>query len=132
MTQVTDTDVRDLILSMEQRMTAQINGASAKLEGKIDAVSKKLEDKIDTVSKKLEDKIDAVAADVNDLKIAQAKNDERFNSIDQRFNNVEQRLDTFEDRIKTQDNRFWGIITGMFITLFGLLAKMAFFPGTPI
>ena len=76
----------------------------------------------------------------------EAKADERFNAIDQRFDEMgkrfeacfdaieqrfitmEQRQDSFEERTRVQDNRLWSLIAGVLLALFGLLAKMAFFP----
>jgi hypothetical protein len=66
----------------------------------------------------LDKKIDALDKKVE---VNAAKTDERFNAIDQR-------LGSLEDRFKATDNRIWTLIAGVVLALFGLLAKMTFFP----
>ena len=90
--------------------------------------------RIESVFERIDRKLDAIAADLVELKISQGRMEERFNaidqrfdSVDQRFNSVDQRLDSLEERLKSQDNRIWGLIAGVVLALFGLLAKMAFF-----
>ena len=78
--------------------------------------------RIESVFERIDRKLDAIATDLTEIKISQGKMEERLNAIDQRMDNAEERL-------KSQDNRIWGLITGVVLALFGLLAKMAFFPG---
>ena len=114
-------------------------------------------DRIEAAFEKIDRKLDAIAADQVEIKVSQAKTEERLNSIetrfeerfnaidqrfdemgkrfearfdaiDQRFITMEKRQDNFEERSKSQDNRLWGLIAGVVLALFGLLAKMAFFP----
>ena len=114
-------------------------------------------DRIESAFEKIDRKLDAISADQVEIKISQAKTEERlssmetrfeerfnsmetrfeerFNAIDQRFDAMDQRFatmekrqDNFEERSKSQDNRLWSLIAGVVLALFGLLVKMAFFP----
>lgn len=78
MTQAIDTDIdlRTLILSLSQQM------------------------------QRMDQKIDAIAADVVEIKIAQAKADERFNTVDERFNTVDERFNSVDERFNSVDQRF--------------------------
>jgi uncharacterized protein YpuA (DUF1002 family) len=52
-----------------------------------------------------------------------AKTEEKLSSIDQRLERLEKRVDT-------QDARLWGFLGLIVTALLGLLAKLAFFPGS--
>ncbi len=58
---------------------------------------------------------------LKNLELGQARMEEKLNA-------VEKRLELQETRIGDQDKRFWTLIVGAFLALFGLLAKVAFFP----
>ncbi|MGB7413824.1 MAG: hypothetical protein WA902_06420 [Thermosynechococcaceae cyanobacterium] len=80
----------------------------------------------------LDRKIDTISTDVVEMKVSLSTLNERFNSLeattDERFKSIDQRLGSLEDRFKTQDNRIWSLVVDIFLALFGLLAKVAFFP----
>ena len=86
-------------------------------------------DRVESAFEKIDRKLDVIVADLVELKISQARMEERFNGVDQRLDTIDHRLDSVEERLKSQDNRIWGLIAGVVLALFGLLAKMAFFPG---
>jgi chromosome segregation ATPase len=57
--------------------------------------------------------------------------DQRLDGFDQRLDNIDQRLDRMEKRTDSLDARLWGFlifIITLFVSLSGLLAKLAFFP----
>lgn len=85
-------------------------------------------DRLDRLESSVERLVDVVTAMDKKLDIHIAKTDERFKSIDQRFDALEKRMGSFEQNLKAQDNRLWTLIAGVVLALFGLLAKMAFFP----
>ena len=86
-------------------------------------------DRLDRIETAVEKMSDTIISLDKKLDIFIATTDERFKAIDQRFDAVDQRLESLEERFKSQDNRIWGLIAGVVLALFGLLAKMAFFPG---
>jgi hypothetical protein len=51
---------------------------------------------------------------------------------EEKLDGVAKRLDNLETRERDRDNRFWALVGGAFLALFGLLAKMAFFPSQPM
>ena len=107
MTTASDTELRQLI---------------EKLDQKLDRLDEKIDQKIDKLDEKLSLKIEKLDEKVEEINLAQGRNEEKLNGIDKR-------LDRLEIRVDEQDKRFWTLIIGAFLALFGLLAKMAFFPG---
>ncbi len=92
---------------------------------------------------KLDSKIDRVQADLVEIKISQARTDERFNSMDERFKSIDTQLsdikkgtDTqFADikvQLRGQDTRLWGFIATLSATIIGFLVKLAFFPNVKV
>ena len=145
MTPATDTEMRDLILGLDQ--------------------------KIDTTFEKLEGKIDAIATDVVEIKIAQARADERLNALEAGMSDIKTELkdvrgeikdvrnevkaqgeqfqtelkdicnevkaqgEQFQtelkdvrNEVKGQDARLWGFVVALFLSLAGVLTKVLFFP----
>jgi DNA anti-recombination protein RmuC len=41
-------------------------------------------------------RLETIQSDIQDIKLSQARTEERFNSIDQRFNSIDQRFDSLE------------------------------------
>ena len=78
-------------------------------------------DRLDRIESSVERLVDVVTAMDKKLDVHIAKTDEHFKAIDQR-------LESLEQNTKAQDNRLWTLIIGVVLALFGLLAKMAFFP----
>jgi hypothetical protein len=91
-------------------------------------------------------RLDSMAADLVEIKISQARVDERLSSIDQRISDLDKsttqkiealdkslskRLDSIDSRSSGQDTRFWAlvaILASALISIIGILAKIAFFP----
>jgi septal ring factor EnvC (AmiA/AmiB activator) len=71
---------------------------------------------------KVDTAIAVIQADVTDIKISQAKADERLQSIETQLNDLKL-------QVRSQDNRLWTFVGGLFLTVLGFLAKFAFFPG---
>lgn len=104
----------------------EIKQLISKLDQKLDQLDKKINQKIDKLEQKLDLKIEKLDEKVDEIKLLQGRNEEKLNGIDKR-------LDRLETHVDDQDKRFWTLIIGAFLALFGLLAKMAFFPGrTPL
>ncbi|MEO1670649.1 MAG: hypothetical protein AAFR77_07655 [Cyanobacteria bacterium J06631_2] len=111
MTTTSDTEIKQLI---------------GKLDQKLDQLDEKIDQKLNKVDEKLSLKIEKLDEKVDKITLAQGRNEEKLNGIDKR-------LERLEIRVDDQDKRFWTLITGAFLALFGLLAKTAFFPGrTPL
>jgi predicted nucleic acid-binding Zn-ribbon protein len=82
-------------------------------------------DKITTAIERLDHNVQEMRLEV---KIFQARIEEKFNSIDQRFNSIDQRLERLEKRGDTQDTRFWGLVALLATALLGVEGKVVFFP----
>ena len=100
-------------------MTTTSDTELKQLIEKLDRLDEKLDQKIDKLDEKLSLKIEKLDEKVDEIKLVQGRNEEKLNGIDKRL----------ETRVDDQDKRFWTLIIGAFLALFGLLAKMAFFPG---
>jgi peptidoglycan hydrolase CwlO-like protein len=74
------------------------------LDKKIDGVDKKL----DSVDKKL------------DVYIAKT---------DEQLKNLETQISDIKVQMRSQDNRLWGFVAAVFLTVFGFVAKLTFLPG---
>ncbi len=89
-------------------------------------------DQLESIIERIDRKLDAIATDLtevkSELRVFQARTDERFNSIDQRFNSLDQRLGSLEDRTKAQDSRLWTFVTALVLAALGIIAKLTFFP----
>lgn len=97
---------------------------------------------IQTLLVSINDRLGTITDDITDLKVGQARMEERFNTIDQRFETVDQKFETFDqkfetvstqltnldNRLKAQDNKFWTLTLTMFAAILGALAKVTFWP----
>ncbi|NJK29793.1 MAG: hypothetical protein HC940_06410 [Acaryochloris sp. SU_5_25] len=90
---------------------------------------------------KLTTAVESIQTDIQDIKVSQARTEERFNSIDQRFTTLEIQVsdlkkstDTqFADiktQLRSQDNRLWTFLVAMFLAVLGFAAKLILFPGS--
>lgn len=84
-------------------------------------------DRLDRLESSVERLVNVVTAMDKKLDVHIVKTDERFKAIEQRLGSIDQRMEGFEQGLKSQDNRLT-LIAGVVLALFGLLAKMAFFP----
>jgi septal ring factor EnvC (AmiA/AmiB activator) len=107
-------------------------------------------EQLETFLERIDRKLDAINTDIMEIKISQAKTEERFNSVDQRFNAIDSQLadikkstdtqfaeirkstDTqltdIKVQIRAQDSRLWTFITALILAVVGLLTKFLFFP----
>jgi flagellar capping protein FliD len=93
-------------------------------------------DRIESFIERMDHKLDAIAGDIQEMKldsqVFQARTEERFNTIDERFKSVETQLSEIKGQLKSQDTRIWSLAVGVVLALFGLLAKVAFFPDVKV
>ncbi|NJM67452.1 MAG: hypothetical protein HC851_18150 [Acaryochloris sp. RU_4_1] len=95
-------------------------------------------------------RLETIQADIQDIKLSQARTEERFNSIEQRFDSIDQRfdsletslnqridsldksvnkrIDSLEQRANGQETRFWSLVAILVTTLLGIVGKVVFFP----
>jgi DNA anti-recombination protein RmuC len=99
-------------------------------------------------------RLETIQSDIQDIKLSQARTEERFNSIDQRFDSLEasfnqridsletslnqridsldksvnKRIDSLEQRANGQETRFWSLVAILVTTLLGIVGKVVFFP----
>ncbi|MGB7414677.1 MAG: hypothetical protein WA902_10750 [Thermosynechococcaceae cyanobacterium] len=103
---------------------------------RIESIFEKLDQKLDTMTEKMDRKLDAIAADIVEVKISQTRTEERLDSLEASVSEFKtetaNKFDNLRDDIKGTDNRLWTLIVGVVLALFGLLAKMAFFPGSQL
>ena len=64
----------------------------------------------------------------NELKTVDKKIDVYIAKTDERLNSIQQNLNDLKKQAEKQDNRIWLLISGLFLTLLGAVAKIAFFP----
>lgn len=108
------TDIQDM--KLESRVfQAQTTEKLENLNQKIDAVETRLSQRIDAVEINLSQRIEAV-----DIKLTQ------------RIDSLDKKVDGIEIRMNAQDTRIWSLVVGVVLALFGLLAKLAFFPDVKV
>jgi septal ring factor EnvC (AmiA/AmiB activator) len=89
----------------------------------------------------------SIQSDVTDIKISQARTDERLNSLEKQLSDTRAEFKTdiadlktditdirlqlrrYSSRRESQDNRLWTFVGALFVAVLGFLAKFAFFPG---
>ncbi|WP_036536819.1 hypothetical protein [Neosynechococcus sphagnicola] len=87
--------------------------------------------------------LQGIQGDIHDIKISQARTEERVISIDQWIDaldkslsqridaldsSLNKRIDSLEQRGNGQETRFWGLVAILATTLLGILGKVVFFP----
>ncbi len=92
------------------------------------ATDTEIRDLILALDKKLGDKIDPIAADVVEMKIAQARTEERLNSLETGISDIKTELKDIRSEVRGQDARLWGFVVALFLALAGVLTKVVFFP----
>jgi hypothetical protein len=78
-------------------------------------------DRLKSMIERIDRKLDTIATDLVGMKVSQAK-------IEGTLEGISKRLDSIETRSNAQDGRFWTLIVGVFLAIFTLIAKLAFFP----
>jgi chromosome segregation ATPase len=82
----------------------------------------------------------SIQSDMADIKISQARTDERLNGLEKSLSDTRAEFKTDIADLKTditdirlqlraQDNRLWTFVGALFLAVLGFLAKFAFFPG---
>jgi chromosome segregation ATPase len=59
-------------------------------------------DQLESIMERMDRKLDAISNDLVEIKISQARTDERFNSIDQRLSTIETQASDFKKSVDTQ------------------------------
>ncbi len=76
-----------------------------------------------------------INADIQEIKISQARNEEKLNGIDRRLESFEKTVNTrfgnLETQVNKQDNRFWTFVLLLGSSLVGVVTKLVFFPTKP-
>jgi prophage regulatory protein len=72
---------------------------------------------------RLTQSFEAIAADVVEIKVSQARTDERFSASDTQLEDIKLQL-------RSQDTRLWGFIVALSLAVIGFLSKLAFLPAT--
>lgn len=103
-------------------------------------------DQLESLMDRVDRKLAAIADNIVEIKISQARTDERLNSIDERFKGIDQRFNSVDGQfadirkstdtqfadikvqIRAQDSRLWTFITALILAVVGLLSKFLFFP----
>ncbi len=66
----------------------------------------------------------------NELKTVDKKIDVYIAKTDKKLNSIQHNFDALKKQSEKQDNRIWLLISGLFLTLLGVVAKIAFFPNS--
>jgi predicted nucleic acid-binding Zn-ribbon protein len=107
-------------------------------------------DQLESIMERMDRKLDAISNDLVEIKISQARTDERFNGIDQRLSTIETQASDFKKSVDTQfadikkstdtqfadikiqlraqDSRLWTFISALVLAVVGLLTRFLFFP----
>lgn len=85
-------------------------------------------ERIESIVEKIDRKMDAIATDVVEVKIAQARTEERLNALETQMSDVKSELRDVRNEVKGQDTRLWRFVVALFLSLAGVLAKVVFFP----
>jgi septal ring factor EnvC (AmiA/AmiB activator) len=100
-------------------------------------------DQLESVIERIDRKLDIISADIVEIKVSQARTDERLNSLegqlldfkkstDTQFADLKKSTDTqFADirvQLRAQDSRLWTFISALVLAVVGLLTKFLFFP----
>jgi hypothetical protein len=81
----------------------------------------------------MDKKIDVfIAQNIEQLKRIEQRIDSVESNLTQKIDALDKKVDSIETRMNAQDTRIWSIVVGVVLALFGLLAKVAFFPDVKI
>lgn len=78
-------------------------------------------ERIESIVEKMDRKLDAIATDIVAVKISQARTEKQLDAL-------EEHMKEMKGRVQSQDNRLWGFVIILFLSLAGVLAKVVFFP----
>ncbi len=79
--------------------------------------------------KELKDLINQRFDELNsEIKTSDKKIDIYIAKTDEKLDSIQRNLDDLKKQSERQDNRLWIMVTGLFLTLMGAVAKIAFFP----
>ncbi|AFZ34301.1 hypothetical protein Sta7437_0707 [Stanieria cyanosphaera PCC 7437] len=112
-------------------MTTSSNTEIQELKNFISDRFVQLDRRIDDVKTELKLEIASSQAEIKkdisnlDLKIESVKGD--IKGLSEKVDGIDKRVSLLETRVKDQDTRLWTFVVGIFLALFGLLAKMVFF-----
>ena len=100
-----------------ERIEDKIDNFQKDVNGKIDTLQKDVNGKIDTLQKDVNNKFDTLQKDVTDLKVGQARLEEKVEGLSKRIDNQE-----FLSR---------GVLIGLIVAIAGGAAKLFGFIGNP-
>jgi wobble nucleotide-excising tRNase len=93
-----------------------------------------LSDRFNDLERKIDNKFNELKLELKEdikqveVKILSVKGD--IKGLSEKVDGIDKRVSLLEIRVKDQDTRLWTFVVGIFLALFGLLAKMAFFPSS--
>ncbi len=89
-------------------------------------------DQLESVIERIDRKLDIISVDIVEIKVSQARTDERLNSMEVQVSDLKKSTDTqFADirvQLRAQDGRLWTFISALVLAVVGLLTKFLFFP----
>lgn len=87
---------------------------------------------LESIIERIDRKMDTIAADGVEIKISQARTDERLNRLEVQVSDLKKRTDTqladIEVQLRAQDRRLWTLISALVLAVVGRLTKFLFFP----
>ena len=79
--------------------------------------------------KELKDLINQRFEELNgEQKAIDKKMDIYIAKTDEKLDSIQRNIDDLKKQSEKQDNRLWILVTGLFLTLMGAVAKIVFFP----
>jgi hypothetical protein len=90
-------------------------------------------DQLESFIERMDSKLDTIASDLREVKLFQARTDEQLRNLGFQVSGLKVDLKAditdIKTQLRSQDNRLWGFVAAVFLTVFGFVAKFAFFPG---
>lgn len=90
-------------------------------------------DQLESFIERMDSKLDTIASDLAEVKLFQARTDERLRNLGFQVSGLKVDLKAditdIKTQLRSQDNRLWGFVAAVFLTVFGFVAKFAFSPG---
>jgi chromosome segregation ATPase len=102
-------DIKDLIISLDQKLDRRIDALDQKLDRRIDALDQKIDGRVDALDQKIDGRVDAL--------------DQRINRLDQRIDRLDQRIDHLDQKITKYFLWIIGIQVTIFLSIIAILLK---------
>jgi archaellum component FlaC len=92
-------------------------------------------ERLESIIERIDNKLEAIAADQTEIKVSQARTEARVDALEEQVTELraeqKSQFTELKSDLKSQDNRLWGFVVALFLSLGGILAKVVFFSQIP-